>query len=136
MRGEEQKALSAFVSRGPALGSERFLGRLRELAGPVVCDPPAPEARQFAKRDAEAIFRAVSEHDGLDRSALGQRGDPHIARAVAAWLCRRHSEVPLRELAPRLGLSRADSVPNLTRPFRLRPMRPQASRREKSSKST
>jgi len=81
----------------------------------VVCDPPAPEARQLAGRDAAAILRAVSEHDGLDRSALAQRGDPHIARAVAAWLCRRHSEVPLRELAPQLGLSRADSVPKQTR---------------------
>ena len=57
----------------------------------------------------------MSEHYGLDRSALAQRRDPHIARPVAAWLCRRHSEVPLHELAPLLGLSRADSVPNLTR---------------------
>ncbi|MGA7495284.1 MAG: transposase [Isosphaeraceae bacterium] len=97
------------------LGSERFLERLRELAGPVVCDPPTPEARQLAGRDAEAIFRAVSKHYGLDRSALARRGDPHIARAVSAWLCRRHSEAPLRELAPLLGMSRADSVPNLTR---------------------
>jgi hypothetical protein len=71
--------------------------------------------RLFAGRDAEAIFSAESEHYGLDRSALAHRGDPHIARAVAARLCRRHSEDPLRELAPRLGLSRADSVPNLTR---------------------
>ncbi len=71
--------------------------------------------RLFAGRDAEAIFSAVSEHYGLDRSALAHRGDPHIARAVAAWLCRRHSKDPLRDLAPRLGLSRADSVPNLTR---------------------
>ena len=55
------------------------------------------------------------EHYGLDRSALAQREEPHIARAVAAWLCRRHSDVPLRELAPQLGLSRADSVPILTR---------------------
>ena len=46
---------------------------------------------------------------------MAHRGDPHIARAVAARLCRRHSEDPLRELAPWLGLSRADSVPNLTR---------------------
>jgi hypothetical protein len=30
-------------------------------------------------------------------------------------LCRRHTEAPLRELAECLGLSRADSVPNLTR---------------------
>jgi hypothetical protein len=34
---------------------------------------------------------------------------------VAAWLCRRHTEASLRELAQWLGLSRADSVPNLTR---------------------
>ena len=54
-------------------------------------------------------------HYGVDRTALARRGDPHIARAAAAWLCRRHTEAPLRELAPLLGLSRADSVPNLTR---------------------
>src|SRR3954453_16165363 len=35
--------------------------------------------------------------------------------AVAAWLCRRYSEATLRDLAERLGLSRADSVPNLPR---------------------
>jgi len=34
---------------------------------------------------------------------------------VAAWLCRRHTEASLRELAQWLSLSRADSVPNLTR---------------------
>ena len=38
-----------------------------------------------------------------------------MARAVAAWLCRRHTEATLGELAKWLGLSRADSVPNLTR---------------------
>jgi hypothetical protein len=35
--------------------------------------------------------------------------------AVAAWMCRRHTEATLAELAACLGLSRADSVPNLTR---------------------
>jgi putative transposase len=100
---------------GWVLGSERFRARLRELAGPITADPPPPGARSLAGRDPEAIFGAVCKHYGLERSALARRGDPHIARAVAAWLCRRHCEVPLRELAPRLGLSRADSVPNLTR---------------------
>ncbi|HKM53750.1 MAG TPA: hypothetical protein VJY33_10090 [Isosphaeraceae bacterium] len=57
----------------------------------------------------------MCSHYSLDRPALARRGDPHIARAVAAWLCRRHCEVPLHELSPRLGLSRADSVPNLIR---------------------
>jgi hypothetical protein len=46
---------------------------------------------------------------------LSRRYDPHLARAVAAWLCRRYTQAPHRELAERLGLSRADSVPNLTR---------------------
>jgi hypothetical protein len=57
----------------------------------------------------------VVDYYGLDASALLRRHDPHVARAVAAWLCRRHSEATLRELAVRLGLSRASSVPNLTR---------------------
>jgi hypothetical protein len=38
-----------------------------------------------------------------------------VARAVAARLCRRHTEASLRELAVWLGLSRADSVPKLVR---------------------
>jgi putative transposase len=101
---------------GWVLGSERFLARLRELAGPLTSDPPLPGAGLLrGGRDPEAILEAVCRHYGIDRSVLASRGDPHIARAVAAWLCRRHSEAPLRELAPLLGLSRADSVPNLTR---------------------
>ena len=50
----------------------------------------------------------------LSSSARKRRHDPHLARAVAAWLCRRHTEALLREVAEWLGLSRADSVPNLT----------------------
>ena len=100
---------------GWVLGSERFVARLRELAGPVLSDPPLPGARQLAARDPEAILAAVCDHFGLVRSALARRGDPHIARAAAAWLCRQHCEIALHELAPMLGLSRADSVPNLTR---------------------
>ena len=49
-----------------------------------------------------------------------KRHDPHMARAVAARLCRRHTEATLGELAEWLGLSRADSVPNLTRRFQAR----------------
>ena len=81
----------------------------------VLSDPPLPGARQLAARDPEAILEAVCDHFGLVRSALACRGDPHIARAAAAWLCRQHCEIALHELAPMLGLSQADSVPNLTR---------------------
>ena len=51
----------------------------------------------------------------MDGATLSRRHEPHLARPVAAWLCRRHTEASLRELAKWLGLSRADSVPNLTR---------------------
>ena len=100
---------------GWILGSERFLARLRSLAGPIASNPPLAEARQLAGLDPKRIFAAVADFYGLDGASLSRRHDPHLARAVAAWLCRRHTEASLRELAEWLGLSRADSVPNLTR---------------------
>ena len=69
----------------------------------------------MAALDANDLCEAVVRHYGLEPDDLARRGDSHLARAVAAWLCRRHTEEPLRALATRFGLSRADSVPNLTR---------------------
>jgi putative transposase len=100
---------------GWVLGSERFLARLRTHAGPNLSHSSVAEARQLAGLDPKRIFAAVADFYGLDAAALSRRHDPHLARAVAAWLCRRHTEASLRELAESLGLSRADSVPNLTR---------------------
>ena len=100
---------------GWVLGSERFLARLRSLAGSIQSNPPIAEARQLCGIDPKRIFGAVKSFYGLDEAALSRRHDPHMARAVAAWLCRRHTEASLRDLAAWLGLSRADSVPNLTR---------------------
>jgi len=100
---------------GWILGSPRFIDELRTRVGPVVTNPPAPEARQLAGLDPERICTIVAEFYGVDRSSLSRRYDPHLARAVAAWLCRRYTEASHRVLAERLGLSRADSVPNLTR---------------------
>ena len=57
----------------------------------------------------------MTEYYGLEAGALTRRHDRHIARAMAAWLCRRHTEATLSELAVRLGQSRADSVPSLVR---------------------
>ena len=65
--------------------------------------------------DLRDSIPAVAEFYRLEGSWLSRRGNPHIARPVAAWLCRRHAEASLRQLAVALGLSRADSVPNLTR---------------------
>jgi putative transposase len=100
---------------GWILGSERFLEELRTRSGPVASNPPVPEARELIGLDPERIFAAVADFYGLEASSLSHRHDPHLARPVAAWLCRRHTEASHRLLAERLGLSRADSVPNLTR---------------------
>jgi REP element-mobilizing transposase RayT len=100
---------------GWILGSERFLEKLRNWPGLASSNPPLPEARQLAALDPNRIFAAVAAFYGLEESALARRHDRHRARAVAAWLCRRHTVAPLRVLAERLGLSRADSVPNLVR---------------------
>jgi hypothetical protein len=51
----------------------------------------------------------------LEPGAVTRRHDRHIARSVAAWLSRRHTEATLSELAVRLGQSRAESVPILVR---------------------
>jgi chromosomal replication initiation ATPase DnaA len=61
------------------------------------------------------ILTAVADYYEVEPALLAKRHDPHMARAVAAWLCRRHTEATLANLAEWLGLSRADSVPNLTR---------------------
>ncbi|WP_435005378.1 REP-associated tyrosine transposase [Tundrisphaera lichenicola] len=100
---------------GWALGSTRFVDRLRTLSGPLAGGTPSSEARRLAGLDPDTICAEVAAFYDLEPSALAARHDHHIARAVAAWLCRRHTQAPLRELATRFGLSRADSVPNLTR---------------------
>ena len=100
---------------GWVLRSERFLARLRSLASSIQSNPPVAEARHLAGIDPKRDFAAVRDFYGLDEAALSRRHDPHVAPAVAAWLCRRHTEASLRELAVWLGLSRADSVPNLVR---------------------
>ena len=80
---------------GWVLGLERFVARLRELAGPVLSDPPLPGARQLAARDPEAILEAVCDHFGLVRSALAcaairtslERPPPGSAASTARSRC-------------------------------------------------
>lgn len=100
---------------GWVLGSARFVERVRALAGPVVADPAAPEARALAGLTVDAVLAAVACYYGLPGEELSRRHGAMEARAAAAWLCRRYTQAPQRELAPRLGLSGAASVPNLTR---------------------
>jgi chromosomal replication initiation ATPase DnaA len=90
------------------------VARLRKLAGTTLSKAPVAEARQFASLDPKRVLAAVADFYDVDPALLAKRHDSHLSRAVAAWLCRRHTEATLSELAEWLGLSRADSVPNLT----------------------
>jgi hypothetical protein len=54
---------------------------------------------------------------GIEPSELGQRGSRHPARAAMAYLARRHTAATNGELVAILGVSRPESVPNLTRRF-------------------
>ena len=99
---------------GWALGSPGFMARLRAPTDPPV-EPPATGARRLAGLDPAEVGGAVAAHYGLEPAALADRHGRHVARPLAAWLCRRHTDATLRDLAALLGLTRADSVPNLTR---------------------
>lgn len=103
---------------GWALGSKRYLRRLRTKAV-ASARRSAAELRHVSGLDADLVCAEVSEYYGVDPSVLSRRHDRDVTavRAMAAWLCRRYTESTLRELALRFGLSRADSVPNLTRKF-------------------
>jgi hypothetical protein len=100
---------------GWILGSEAFIDQLRRRSALVASNALLPEGRQLAALDPKRIFAAVAEFYGIDEATLARHHDPHLARPVAAWLCRRHTNVPHRLLAKPLGLSRGDSVPNLVR---------------------
>jgi hypothetical protein len=104
--------MQSFLS-GYAIWAGRRWRRLGHLF--LQSNPPVAKARQLAGLDPRRIFAAATSFYGLDDEALSRRYDPHVARAVAAWLCRRHTEASLRDLAVSLGLSRPDSVPNPTR---------------------
>jgi hypothetical protein len=53
----------------------------------------------------------------IDPTRLSQRESRHPARAGLVYLARRHTLATNAELAAVLGLSRAESVPNLIRRF-------------------
>ncbi|MHB1561489.1 MAG: hypothetical protein ACYC61_28910 [Isosphaeraceae bacterium] len=75
------------------------------------------EAREVRGVDLERIREIVCRAYGIEPSELGRRGSRQEARAALADLARRHTAVTNSELAGLLGVSRADSVPNLTRRF-------------------
>ena len=63
------------------------------------------------------VSKVACAEYGIERWRLSQRGSRHPARAALAYLARRHTAATNGDLTEILGVSRAESVPNLTRRF-------------------
>jgi hypothetical protein len=64
----------------------------------VLVADPERELRWLGRFLLPGLFDG--EHSfGEMRSSWSQCHEPHVARAAAAWVCRRHTEVSLRELS-------------------------------------
>ena len=117
--GLKEPVASPFDSawQGLVLGSQEFLrdvkSRLR--TSPTPAREPLISPQRLAPLDRQVVYATVLSYYQRPAEALGRCGSRDGARAVAAYLARRWSDVTLGELARDLGLSRADSVPNLTR---------------------
>ena len=116
-QGVELPPVSPFQqpAHGWLLGSQAFVDKIRrEIKSPRFADE-VPRVRTLEAVDFPTVFAAVSDYYQVDHAIFSQRGDGHIARAAAAWLSRRLTTATLRELSVPLGLTRPESVSNLTR---------------------
>jgi REP element-mobilizing transposase RayT len=102
---------------GWILGSDVFLQRVR---GMIRGAPQRERRREWRVTQGVTLSRVcdvVCASYGIAPSELGQRGSRHIARAALAYLARRRTIATNAQLMDILGLSRPESVPNLTRRF-------------------
>ena len=75
------------------------------------------ERRLLRGLDLARVIEAVCSRYGVDRGQLAARGSRSPARAALAYLAKHHTEATRAELVPILGLSRPESVPNLSARF-------------------
>ena len=107
----------AEARHGWLLGSERFLDRLRQRLGDQAHRDLRRERRLLRGLDLARVIEAVCSWYGVDRGQLAARGSRSPARAALAYLAKHHTEATRAELVPILGLSRPESVPNLSARF-------------------
>jgi hypothetical protein len=75
------------------------------------------EERLLHGLDLGRVIEAVCSRYGVDADQLAARGSRSVARAALAYLVKQHTECTRAELVPILGLSRPESVPNLSARF-------------------
>ncbi len=115
------------------LGSERFVDRLRVIVQGRTRRDVRREERLLRGVGLERVVEAVCQHYGVDQAELARRGSRSPARAALAYVARQHTEATLSDLVPILGLSRPESVPNLSRKFSLLLAEQAAARRDLAS---
>ena len=100
---------------GWLLGSPPFVDAMRERMKRPHYEDDVPAARRLSNVGTETVLAAVAEYYGVSPTTFQERGHGDEHRDVAAWLTRRWTTAPLRELAELFGLSHPGSVSNLLR---------------------
>jgi putative transposase len=102
---------------GWLLGSRAFIDRVAAMVRGQPIAERRRESRLVQGLTIARVCEVVCAAYGIDLQELGRRGSRHAGRAAFAYLARRRTSASNRELATVLGLSRGESVPNLTRRF-------------------
>ena len=119
MAGLSQSPKSPWADayHGWILGSQKSVDRVRTLVNAAPHRDGRRESRRLRGLSIERVSEVVCAEYGVEQSELSERGSRHPARAAMAYLARRHTAASNGELTGILGVSRAESVPNLTRRF-------------------
>jgi hypothetical protein len=102
---------------GWILGSGAVIDRVRAMLRGEPRRERRRESRLIEGPTLSRVSEVVCTSYEVNRAELRRRGSRHPARAGLAYLARSRTAATNAELAAVLGLSRAESVPNLTRRF-------------------
>jgi len=116
MRAAGEESVRAFYARqrrGPVLGTQPFLERLRRrIRKRAIALPEVPEAKAYLRPPAETCLTIVGQVYGTDREALlwTRRGQRNEARAMAMYVCRQLGGMKLQEIARLFGVGGYSTV--------------------------
>jgi REP element-mobilizing transposase RayT len=118
-RGLSEPAESPWsgAHHGWILGSPSFADRVAAMVRGESKRERRREARVVQGHSLDRVCEVVCASYGTERSELGRRGSRQPARSALAYLARRRTAATNADLMAVLGLSRPESVPNLTRRF-------------------
>jgi putative transposase len=102
---------------GWILGSGKFVDRVKAMVRGEPRRERRRESRLIQSPTLSRVTEVVCASYAVDRAELRRRGSRHPGRAALAYLARSRTAATNAELAVVLGVSRAESVPNLTRRF-------------------